>query len=251
MGCREIANSQSDFIGSLIHHFPPLMFKNVAIELHRSLTDSFDFVQFPEDELWNSSEKFEIENLNLKIPNKYLLLIYLCHHVYSTQKGGTVKLIWYFDIFLFLHKYSSSIDWEYFKEMAVSYNAEKPVYHSLGIVRFLFKSIILSEKIVVEAEKFCPNPSSIFKLIMNEKVSLNIDHYYLKFRNIKGFKNKARYVSGRLFPGKGYLKTKYNVKNSFGLFRAYLKEFSGFIKQSIKAIINSIANFFNHQKLSG
>jgi hypothetical protein len=236
-GCREIVNSQSVFIGTLKHHFQPLTYKNVAIELHRSLTDSFDFVQFPEDELWSSALAFEIESINVKILNNYLLLLYLCHHVYSTQKGGSVKLIWYLDILLFLRKYGRPFDWEYFKNLVTSYKSEKSVYHSLGIVSFLFKSANLPEIIAVEIEKFCPAPSSIFEILMNDKIGSGNEHYLIKFKNIKGLRNKAMYLSGRLFPSVDFIKSKYKVGNSFGMPWAYLKEIGFFIKQSIQTMV--------------
>ena len=106
-GCKETVYSESRFIDSLKHHYPPLFYKGISVELHRSLVDAYDPIQINLNDFWETSFLSEIEGIKVFKPENCHSLIYLCHHVYSSQKGGSVKLIWYCDIYFFLIKFGT------------------------------------------------------------------------------------------------------------------------------------------------
>jgi len=236
MGCKETVYSESRFIDSLKHHYPPLFYKGISVELHRSLVDDYDPVQINLSNFWETSVLSEIEGIKVFKPENCHLLIYLCHHVYSSQKGGSVKLIWYCDIYFYLLKYSSSLNWDYFMQLVSEYNAEKTVYYSLGTVKFIFEYTGLPEMVYSKINEYCKKPSIIYKYLENENINFTNEHYFQKFLHIDGSVNKLKYLSNRLFPSYSFIKNKYKTNSQLKIFSGYFIEFSSFIFQGIKAM---------------
>ncbi len=229
MGCKAITYSESKYIDSLKHHYPPLLYKGVAIELHRSLFDAYDPVQLSLQVIWDKAEISQIEGLNVHVLNKHQQLFYLCHHVFSTFRGGTVKLIWYIDLLLFLRKNLAIIEWDNFLQLVAETNSYESVYHSLGTVGYLFKEQIFEKNVQSEINKYCTNPQEILFHIENTSINPELTHYYQKFHNIKPFSGKLKYLKNRMFPSKDFIQRKYQTFGCISLAAGYLKELFRFI----------------------
>ncbi len=245
MGCKTEVFSESTFIDSLKHHFPPFFYKDISIEIHRSLFDVYDTIQMPVSQVWENTEMRQIEGLQIHVLKKHLQLLYLCHHVFSTLRGGKVKLIWYLDILLFLRKYKEILDWAFFDQLVGKANACESVYHSLGIINYLFSEDLFNETIQNKTVLYCPKPQEIIPFLENKTFKPEMSHYLYKFGNIKSLPDKIRYLFNRIFPNIEFIRKKYCSSNYFSTFIGYLKELFSFISLCFKTIGT---NFIKIQK---
>jgi hypothetical protein len=81
------------------HHFPGILYKNVLIELHKSLFDLELSYQIDNSLI----EKKIFTYKNFTSLNPLYNLIYFCLHAYSTMRNGGIRLSWFLDLIL-LHK---------------------------------------------------------------------------------------------------------------------------------------------------
>jgi len=248
IGCKTPVYSESKYIDSLKHHYPPLFYKGVSIELHRSLVDAYDPVKIPIRLIWEKAKKRQIEGLEVLTIELNQQLLYLCHHVYSTLRGGSVKLIWYVDIIVFLRKNFSKIQVEQFKQLTDNSNAKESVYHSLGTANYLFKEHFFENELNSEIDKYCPRPQEILLYIEKTKAGEELIHYYQKFINIKSISGKLRYLQNRMFPSVNYVKRKYKTTGYTSLSAGYLREFVSFISLGIRIVVKKLILKVNTKK---
>jgi hypothetical protein len=234
-GCKKSIYSESEFINSLKHHFPPLFYKGIPIEIHHNLVDHYDGVLLPNSDIWEHALPFEVEGIKVFLPDRYRQLIYLCHHAYSTIRGGKTKLIWYIDIVLYLKKYSDQIDSDIFIKMAREAKAEDSISHTFKCIEILFGYVF---KTAFESPTYNPSPEHIFKFIEYEKVSTNKFHYIQKFYRVEGIFHKTKYLINRLLPNKEYIRNKYKPKNLLNFMLGYVREFITFLFQGCRSIFN-------------
>jgi hypothetical protein len=234
-GCKKSIYSESEFINTLKHHFPPLFYKGIAIEVHHNLIDQYDGVHLPNSDIWGNAVPYEIEGIKVFLPDLYRQLIYLCHHAYSTIRGGKTKLIWYIDIALYLKKYSDPIDEDIFIEMTRVAKAEEAVSHTLKCIEILFGYTF---KISFKRTIYNPSPEDIFKFIEYKKVSTDKFHYIQKFIRVNGMCNKIKYLINRFLPSKEYIRHKYQSKNFLTFLTGYVREFITFLFQGCLSLFN-------------
>jgi DNA-directed RNA polymerase subunit N (RpoN/RPB10) len=248
IGGEAITYSESKYIDKFKHHYPPIFYKGVAIEIHRALFDSYDTVQIPVNSIWEKAEMRQIEGLNVLVPEKHHQLLFLCHHVFSTLRGGTVKLIWYIDISAFLQKNFTAIYWDRFKKLVDETNANDSVFHSLGIVSYLFKEHFFEDTIKYEINKYCPRPQEILFYIENAIVSPELNHYYQKFCNINSLTGKLKYLKNRMFPSVDFIQKKYQTSGFISILESYQKEFFSFISLGFRILLSKLILIIKHTK---
>ena len=244
-GAISITVHQSRFIESLLHQISPIKFNDINIEIHRNLFDSFDEFVCPDALIASNSKLDTISGHEVKVLNDEFLLVYLCCHVFNTIRGGRLRLISLIDIFLLLKK--SGINVELLNSIAKEMNATLALHNVLYLVSRLFK---------VE-NPCCPStprnielfPISLdyaIKVFLSEQPSFDISHYFTKFKKIKGFKNKVKYIVHSVFPQKEYMKNIYlQPPFTFTKFcKAYIIHIVGFIKTGNKALFH----FFRQKK---
>jgi hypothetical protein len=248
MGCKAFAYSESKYIDALKHHYPPLFYKGIAIEIHRSLVDAYDPVQIPLTKIWEKAQKSRLEGLNMFTLAQNHQLLYTCHHVFNTLRGGSVKLIWYTDIISFLQKQCNSIQIDEFEQLLESTNAKESVFHSLITANYLFKEHFFEDELNPVKNKYCPHPQEILLYIEKSSVSPELSHYYQKFLNIKSISGKLRYLNNRMFPDREFIEKKYRTSGFASLSISYLREFFGFILLGIRILFKKFFQQVNNNK---
>jgi hypothetical protein len=248
MGCNMLPYSESKYIDSFKHHFPPMLYKGIAIELHRYLFDTYDPIQLAVSSIWEKAKHIKIEELDVYVPEQHHQLLFLCHHVYSTLRGGSVRLIWYTDIISFINKNKGDINWDGFKVLVERSKANESVYHSLGIVSFLYSEYFPEELFKAEISIYCPHPKEILFYIENTSVSPELTHYYQKFQNIKSIPGKLKYLLNRMFPHADFIRRKYQTSSNFSLTGGYFKEFFNFIFLGTRILVSKFILRINSTK---
>ncbi len=198
---------------------------NVSIDFHISL-NRVGKISLNMAEYWNSAtqkeDSFEYE-LN---PN--LEFIHLCYHFYKHITRGPIKLIWLFDLLLFLEK--NGIDWNKIQNYTADFNCQKEVFTTIRALE-----IVYSEKQI--PEELTNNNEENYYLVELIKHNLTIDPKVLEKKSLlsKLFRetshlplNKKIIIAAlRAFPSMYYLNTYFKAENNYfrGLKNRYLYVF--------------------------
>jgi hypothetical protein len=218
-GATQIPIYETEWIASFSHQARPIFFKEINIELHRNIVDSFDNWQLKTADVWNYVQPVTLSNIQTNTFKTEFLIIYLCHHVYNTIKGGRVKLISYYDIFKIIEK--EEINWIELNELVLKYNIEKSVYHSLGFVYFFFHTSKISDNLKSKFSIYCTNPNLVLDIIETGEAKTYKEHYIEKFNRITGFKGKLLYLFGKIWPDREFVIYNYKILRKNFLVFAY------------------------------
>lgn len=234
-GGRKLDVSESEFIDSLKHHEAPLIYKNVAIEFHKSLVDVYETSNLGVINVWDYSKNFLIDGIKVKVMQPEMLIIYLCHHLYSTIQGGKIKLFWYLDIYLFFKKFGEKIDERKLDNILKTSGEIKIFYHVLAQVKAIFPEVSFPEFMVIENT---PNTKTeIYEALQAKYVYKPLPHYYEKFKNVEGFKKKFAFLFDKLFPSKSYILNVYKPKNKIYFLMYYVLHQIRILFKGAQAII--------------
>jgi hypothetical protein len=239
MGGCEIFTDPSVFINSLRHESFPIIFNGVAIELHRNLFDVFDNeVALNTQQILRESIQFNFNNFNGLVLSNEMLLLHLCHHAHSTLQGGTVKLIFYFDIHFLIGKLAGALNWIKVQELCEETGAKQSVSKTLYLVSVLFKTKGIPDYYLENTMDKKHYVDLLISAVLNKKANHGRQHYLSKFMKINSFWTKAHYIFNRLLPDKRYIRQKYDIHNPFSLIIYYLVEISTFLNLGLIAFLS-------------
>ena len=240
LGAKQIRVSESKFIDSLKHHDSPIIFNQIAIEFHRSIVDSYDITKLGHLNIWDYSEYTVIEGIEVKVLIPELLIIYLCHHIFSTIQGGKIKLFWYYDIFLFFETFRNSLNEELILSLLEKTGEPLIFYKTLSQVKSIFASTCFPQKI--DDHLFEVDRNEIFQAMLAIHVTKVPPHYIMKFKLIRGFSPKAKYIFHKFFPSISYINDAYKPSNHFQFAFLYLKHQIHYLNLALKAFLLYLYN---------
>lgn len=204
-GAKPVVISETKYIDSLKHHSAPIMYKGIAIELHRRLTDLYDEVHFEKIDIWNETEVFTIEGKPCIVMKPELLLVYLCHHLFSTLRGGKIKLLAYYDILLLLEKYSDHLNQEKILKIMEVAKLKTSVYQTLAQIIFLFPMAPIPLALQTGTSRIQMDVPFLLGAMQMGGIQNARSHYFMKFMRIRSFAGKIQFLSGKFFPTGDYL----------------------------------------------
>ena len=218
LGAKQVLVSETPFIDSLKHHASPLIYKDVAIEVHRELLDDYDLANIKNEDVWAETEIFQIEGIEAKVMKPELLLVYLCHHIYNTISGGKIKLIAYLDIYKLLDIYNTRINNEKLQNLIQFTNTETSVIQTVVQTNKLFPMVNIPKCLIRGVSNTDVSDRLLFGALNQDNRFFNNSHYITKFSRIEGTYKKILYLSGKLFPSKQFIAYKYKVTNRCVIF---------------------------------
>jgi hypothetical protein len=246
MGGTEIFNDQSEYINSLRHQSFPIILKGISIEIHRNIVDSFDnLVSIDQQLIFKESIPYTIGDVKCMVLSNELLLVHLCHHVFSTLQGGTVRLISYFDIHFLVEKSGKVLEWNKIKGLCEKSGAFHSVSKTLSIVKHLFETQYIPEYFLTDKTSLNDYIQLLTKAVLYARVNTDNLHYLNKFSKIHGLLNRFRYMTNRLIPDRRYVMYKYQTNKIHLVFAGYWKELFKFLCSGTKTIIK---HFFKNQR---
>ncbi|MBS2098530.1 nucleotidyltransferase family protein [Carboxylicivirga linearis] len=181
------------------HQLPGIMYKDILIEIHRTLFDTDLNYIIPNQHLikhLNTDQSEIIPELNFA---------YLALHAYHTMRRGGIRLSWFFDLILLSQKHT--INKSYFFEIIKDLNIEKPIREIIAKTEFIFQY-----KFNFTPQKFRLNLSplekkTLIKLIHQSDQQNNKYSYELaleRFRNTNGITNKLNFIKSVLSNSTGH-----------------------------------------------
>lgn len=197
-------------------HYTPLVMNGIAFELHRNIhLDNLNFHVNIED-YWNRSQPVNIYGTDVLALSPNDLLQHLCIHLDEHFNTGEVQLRSFCDIVEVLNFYKNEINWNSFEESCNLYKCIPNVYYILFLSHKYLKASI-PNFFIQKTKLYCDQrKEDIFILNLQNKrkdVTCRIEGFTI--RNIKkfqGFKNKIRYIFGRIFASKSFMYKKYKIK---------------------------------------
>lgn len=165
-------------------------------------------------EYWNSATQKE-DSFEFVI-NPNLEFIHLCYHFYKHITRGPIKLIWLFDLQLFLQK--NEIDWNTIQNYAADFNCYKELRTIVQAIEIIYTEKQIPEELsnkndknynVVELIKhnLTPGPKVIEKKSIFSKLYRETSHLPL---------SKKLIVSAlRAIPSMYYLNTYFKAENNY------------------------------------
>ena len=186
---------------------------NVSIDFHISL-NRVGKISLNMAEYWNSARQKE-DSFEFVI-NPNLEFIHLCYHFYKHITRGPIKLIWLFDLQLFLQK--NEIDWNTIQNYAADFNCYKELLTIVQALEIIYTEKQIPEELsnkndknynVVELIKhnLTPGPKVIEKKSIFSKLYRETSHLPL---------SKKLIVSAlRAIPSMYYLNTYFKAENNY------------------------------------
>lgn len=187
-------------------HYPHMVLQGVSVELHVRLHEEIDSYQIPSVKVWEHSEILTLQRIEVKVPDLYDLLIYICVHLNKHFISGHVQFTSFNDVVNILDIYESKLDWKKLIDRCLEYRCMWIVFRFLLLVQKYYYAPV-SEQLVQQKKIYLRKKDEdlFIKYLVGEVVTS--DSVLYQFRNvyhIDGFFNKMKYFLFMLFPTKKY-----------------------------------------------
>ena len=198
---------------------------NVSIDFH-ILLNRVGKISLNIADYWSSAIKKEDSFEFVLNPN--LEFIHLCYHFYKHITRGPIKLIWLFDLQLFLEK--NKINWDKLKVQAEAFNCLEELITTINVLEIVYES----EAIPKELRKKINKTSDKIKIINNNLwgdsttvAELSILKNLFRETSHLSLPKKIIVASLRAFPSMYYLNARFNGNNNYlhGLKNRYFQAF--------------------------
>ncbi len=157
------------------------------------------------DSFWENSRRLSLDDMEFSIFAPEDLLIYLCLHFSKHFANEIFRLIWLVDISEIIHRYNTTLDWEYITEKALQYKVRSSIRYALNITRDFFDVYIPSSVFErLNESKSKSLRSFLFDILENPNVN-SLKWSISDLIAVRGIMPKCRYLYGRILPGKDFL----------------------------------------------
>lgn len=225
-GCTTLYPIESEHTMGQWHQLPTFIYKNVAIEIHKSLFASYtnDTIQVPD--LFNNALNINILNTNCKVLNPTFNIYYLCKHVAKHIETEFLRVNWLLDIHLYYKHYKNIINSDLFFELIKKSGCETEIVNILSITASLFNC---NFKNIEKA-----NQNTIELFINKCNLPNNREQTISTFNILKTINSpagKLKYIKGKVFPTNQYLRHIYKSNGMAAYFKLYAYYFKKMFNQ--------------------
>jgi len=219
-------------------HLPPLVYRDIPIELHQQLFLSHEESYLTEAEIIPKLVPEQIYETSCEALSPEHHLFYLIYHLHKHVMQDYIRLIWLLDIRLFWEKYQATFHMKEFKEILDRTNG---VYNSsLDAIQKILDITIIeqpegpdkqnNDEMVLQYLSRCNSKGHLKQRIKSVKA----------IQKIHGIKNKLWFISGRLFPNPSYVASKYKISHQFLIPLYYPKIYAGYFQKLAKVLWSKV-----------
>ena len=189
---------------------------DVFIELHQHIHQAYEEFKIDINDYWDRSYKVDINGVKLNILSIEDMLQHLCVHLFIHIRKGKFSLINFCDIVELLNIFGGKLDWIFFNEINIKYKCNVEVASILELLRKFF-DVNIPDYLIV---KNSFNHESLFderfvNIIEDNQVALSESKYEIDyFQKAKGIHRKLLFLLQDLFPPKGFMIRRYNLRYS-------------------------------------
>jgi hypothetical protein len=183
--------------------------QNIMVEVHWNLMNSRLTSSLDEVE-WIWKDAYQDGNAySLRLEKE---LLYQVGHMAIQHDFTTPRLIWLFDLYLFIEKYFNKLDWDYVIDNALMLGWNRELYDSLQVSADYFPS----KSMDLSLGKFSVD------FITRDQSETNRNWVPRALRGM-GFHRGLLTIKGMIFPGFAYMQWRYHVKKRKYIFLYYPK----------------------------
>jgi len=229
-GCLAAYESESKHTTGRWQHMPPLVYRNIPIEIHHHLFHAHKELLLPGEQLWGKAIPISICGQQCLTLAPEHQLFYLISHLHNHALQGYIRLIWMLDIRLFWELNQQSINTSQLNGLLQRARLTE-AFHAI--------QDILSIRIIA------PQPSSsdiearlafyLSRCNPTIKSSLRLTSI-MALQDLDGIGSKGRFIFGKLFPVPAYIKAKYKVSNNFMIPVFYLLRYKEYLQKLWKVM---------------
>ena len=196
-------------------HYAPLVYQGVSVELHIRLNHPGEKFEILTNKVFENAEITHIKGTEIKVPDKYDVLIHTCVHLHKHFNEGQVQFTSFNDIVNLLHLEWNEADWKTLIERCNKYKCKSFVFKYLGIVSEYYKVLLPDEVNVIIAQLITEKDRRRFVnyLLGNYSKHFSVETRVKRVIHVQGFFTKLKYFFWMLFPSKKYMIRSYNIKN--------------------------------------
>ncbi len=218
-------------------HIPPLLYRDVPIEIHQRLFLSHEEMFLQQEELIANTSIENILGYQLRTLSPEHHLFYLIYHLQKHAEQGYIKLIWLLDIRLFWEKFRSSINME---EVERLLNQSKGLYNSIAAIQEILNCKLIEIPETANIKEI--NQTIRFFLSRCNNRGLKTERIksieVLKKRNT--LKSKLWFIVGRLFPKPSYIKSTFNIRHKILVPFCYPLLYLRYIQKLIRVVLAKV-----------
>ncbi len=224
---------KSKFVKQVEHfHLPAFINKSnhVMVEPHTHIHSEKSTMNIDIIEFWKNSVPVDNYNTNIRMFSPENLIQHLCIHISTHSQSNNIRLSHYYDLVKVIEKYEKNgLDWETLIKDSHRFNIQSAFFPPLFLIQKYFRiklPITLDAHIdLIDKTYFDKHFIEILNIQPLHSVELS-EIKQKEFKDIKGFKNKIKYIFSDLFPSKGFMIKRYKIKNKNLLFLYYFKRWS-------------------------
>jgi len=210
-GFNRIESRQGKFI-SFQNSFYDNNRPQTIIDLHWQINNRFEFHQyFPFLQLYQSAVDIKTNRMNFKTLNQIDAFILACFH-YQAHRPNDRKHIWLYDIALMWNQMDKPTQSHCLK----SANQKQQAH----IVNALLNKLILTFTDCFEFNHSIKNNYESSQDYLSDR-NRKLSDIKIRFKNIKGFKNKLTFLSEYIFQSKSYMQNRYNIRHNSWIYFYY------------------------------
>lgn len=169
------------------------------------------------EHVWSRCRKGRVAGIETWLLSHEDLLVHLCFHI--LHQGENAPLLWWYELDLFIRQTQASLNWE--TAALVAEQAGRPFFVAevLRTLHERFQTPVPQSALTRLTARASASPAT--NLLVTAP-RLNGREEFAQFVSLSGFRAKARYALGLLFPSPKYMVRRYGVRNPVRLGIAYL-----------------------------
>ena len=231
-GCISLFDIESKHTLGQWQHLPPLIYRDIPIEVHQQLFAAEDKLTTLENDFLQQTIPYTLLDTHCSTLSPEHHLFYLIYHLHKHAMQGHIRLIWLLDIRLFYNTFKDSLDFPKFVNLLNDSNEE---YRNSFAAALEILDLNIPE-VNIQTEK--NKTDQLRRLFISRSThkgqkTIKIQSIeILKYR--QGFKNKCWFIIGRLFPTTSYVKEQFNCKTNLLVPFLYLFIYFRYVQKILK-----------------
>ena len=208
-------------------HYPPMQKDGLSVEIHVRLHREHPDYCIDTAAFIAHAVPVIISGVEVHTLSFYDQLIFICIHSEKHFTGSKIQFTCFADIANILTSYRDEIDWSMLIKECATNKCEDVVMKHILLVHHFFNApvpdFILQQYSSLLGEE---DMETFIRFLRGYMFTGNhVGLFNENINKIKGFRNKIEFVAGNLFPPKGYMISRYKIKNKSLYFLWYFYRF--------------------------
>lgn len=214
-------------------HFPALNNGKINVEVHQSLFPAVPEINQIMANAWEQAVEVDFNGLRVMLLSLEYQFVFLSYHLDTHVDIGQFQLRLYVDLAEIAGRFRDKINWELLLELADKTRSRDKVLMNLYLVSRFFE-IELSATVTKALEHLKMDKAmyaarfeaQLLTGKSEENSAFVLGSLVSKVVKMKGFSNRIKFISGRIFPSKAFMVQRYRLRYPSLYFLWYFRRLS-------------------------